>query len=99
MGPFCITVSAMLKPEEWKTELARLQSEAEKVNEADLKRLGEAIENAQKNYGESEQKDALMAKAEYLCRIGDKVGIAGGLVDLACVSEGLCVYVCVYVCV
>eukprot|EP00731_Ephydatia_muelleri_P003686 Em0001g3686a len=72
MGPFCRTISAVLKPVEWTTTLARLQGDAEKVNESELKRLDEAIENAQKNYGESEQKDALMAKAEYLCRIGDK---------------------------
>ena len=29
---------------------------------------------AEKNLGESEIRDAMMAKAEYLCRIGDKVG-------------------------
>ena len=81
MGPFCRTISAVLKPVEWTTTLARLQGDAEKVNESELKRLDEAIENAQKNYGESEQKDALMAKAEYLCRIGDKVCVIRFCVD------------------
>ena len=71
-----------MKPQEWKTELARLQEAAERVNVEELKRREEAIENAQKNYGESEQKDALMAKAEYLCTIGDKVGGRCGVYPL-----------------
>ncbi len=43
------------------------------VNEADLQRLDEAVEVAEKNLGESEVREAMLKKAEHLCRIGDKV--------------------------
>lgn len=39
--------------------------------------MDEELEDAEKNLGESEIRDAMMAKAEYLCRIGDKVSGAG----------------------
>ncbi|XP_047394307.1 26S proteasome non-ATPase regulatory subunit 6-like [Sciurus carolinensis] len=42
-----------------------------KANE-ELKRLDEELEDAEKNLGESEIRDAMMARAEYLCQIGDK---------------------------
>ncbi|MBZ3872567.1 26S proteasome non-ATPase regulatory subunit 6 [Sciurus carolinensis] len=44
-----------------------------KANEEELKPLDEELEDAEKNLGESEIRDAMMAKPEYLCRIGDKV--------------------------
>lgn len=44
-----------------------------KANEEELKRLDDVLEDAEKNLGESEIRDAMMAKAEYLIRIGDKV--------------------------
>ena len=50
-----------------------LLSELEAANKAELAKLEEGIEDATKNFGETEQRDALMAKAEYLCKIGDKV--------------------------
>lgn len=43
------------------------------ANKERLAALEEAIEDSEKNFGETEQKEALQAKAEYLCRIGDKV--------------------------
>jgi 26S proteasome regulatory subunit N7 len=52
---------------------ASLLSELEAANKAELAKLEEGIEEATKNFGETEQRDALMAKAEYLCKIGDKV--------------------------
>lgn len=60
------------------TELGReiddsLLSELETANKAELAKLEEGIEDAMKNFGETEQRDALMAKAEYLCKIGNKV--------------------------
>lgn len=42
-------------------------------NSKELERLQEGIEEAEKNFGETEQRDALLAKAEYLSKIGDKV--------------------------
>lgn len=50
-----------------------LLNKMKKANEDELKRLDEELEDAEKNLGESEIRDAMMAKAEYLCRIGDKV--------------------------
>ncbi|KAJ3290824.1 26S proteasome non-ATPase regulatory subunit 6 [Borealophlyctis nickersoniae] len=42
------------------------------ANEAELKRLDEKLEDAEKNLGETDISDALIAKAEYLSKIGDK---------------------------
>lgn len=47
----------------------------EKANEEELKQLDERLEEAEKTEGESEISDALRAKANYLTRIGDKVGV------------------------
>ena len=49
-----------------------LLSKMEAENKKELERLEETIEDAEKNFGETEQRDALLAKAEYLCKIGDK---------------------------
>lgn len=54
-----------------------LLTKMKKANEEELKRLDEELEDAEKNLGESEIRDAMMAKAEYLCRIGDKVSGGG----------------------
>jgi hypothetical protein len=43
------------------------------ANEAELKKLQDKITDAQENLGETEISDALIAKAMYLSRIGDKV--------------------------
>jgi 26S proteasome regulatory subunit N7 len=48
--------------------LAQLKS----ANKKKLVSLEEAIEDSEKNFGETEQKEALQAKAEYLCRAGHK---------------------------
>lgn len=70
MGPFYTSVC---------TELGRpidkdLLTQLEAANKTELEKIEEAINDAEKNFGETEQRDALMAKAEYLCKIGDKVG-------------------------
>jgi len=46
----------------------------EKSNADELKRLDERLADAEKTEGESEISDALKARANYLTRIGDKVG-------------------------
>uniref|UniRef100_A0A8C2X7X4 26S proteasome non-ATPase regulatory subunit 6 n=2 Tax=Cyclopterus lumpus TaxID=8103 RepID=A0A8C2X7X4_CYCLU len=51
-----------------------LLSKMKKANEEELKRLDDVLEDAENSLGESEIRDAMMAKAEYLIRIGDKEG-------------------------
>ncbi|KAM6947112.1 26S proteasome non-ATPase regulatory subunit 6 [Anarhichas minor] len=51
-----------------------LLSKMKKANEEELKRLDDVLEDAEKSLGESEIRDAMMARAEYLIRIGDKEG-------------------------
>merc|ERR1719357_1672057 len=51
-----------------------LLNKMKKANEEELKRLDDVLEDAEKSLGESEIRDAMMAKAEYLIRIGDKEG-------------------------
>lgn len=58
-----------------------LLNKMKKANEEELKRLDNELEDAEKILGESEIRDAMMAKAEYLCRIGDKVGDSRGFMD------------------
>ena len=69
MGPFYSSVC---------TELGRpidadLLAQLEASNKTELEKMEEKIDDAEKNFGETEQRDALMAKAEYRCQIGDKV--------------------------
>lgn len=69
MAPYYETLCKELK---WPVD-SDLLSKMKKANEDELKRLDEVLEDAEKNLGESEIRDAMMAKAEYLIRIGDKV--------------------------
>ena len=55
------------------TEDAKLFEKLTEKNRAELSRLDHNIEDAQENLGETELKDALLERAEYLSRIGDKV--------------------------
>ena len=69
MAPFYEDVCKDL---EWTLDqklLQRMKAE----NEAELKRIDEAIEDAEKNLGETEVRDGMLKKVEYLSRIGDKV--------------------------
>ncbi|ELR58417.1 26S proteasome non-ATPase regulatory subunit 6 [Bos mutus] len=70
MAPY---YEALCKSLEWQMDVDLL-NKMKKANEDELKRLDEELEDAEKNLGESEIRDAMMAKAEYLCRIGDKEG-------------------------
>lgn len=69
MAPYYETLCKELK---WPVD-SDLLSKMKKANEDELKRLDVVLEDAEKNQGESEIRDAMMAKAEYLIRIGDKV--------------------------
>ncbi|KAK7869163.1 hypothetical protein R5R35_006618 [Gryllus longicercus] len=55
----------------WKADAALLGA-MRAENEARLRQLDDAIEDATKNHGEMEVREANLRKAEYLCRIGDK---------------------------
>uniref|UniRef100_F7GY87 26S proteasome non-ATPase regulatory subunit 6 n=1 Tax=Callithrix jacchus TaxID=9483 RepID=F7GY87_CALJA len=70
MAPY---YEALCKSLDWQIDMDLL-NKMKKANEDELKRLDEELEDAEKNLGESEIRDAMMAKAEYLCRIGDKEG-------------------------
>ncbi|KAJ3050880.1 26S proteasome non-ATPase regulatory subunit 6 [Rhizophlyctis rosea] len=49
-----------------------LVSTMQRANEEELKRLEDKLEDAEKNLGETDISDALIAKAQYLAQIGDK---------------------------
>lgn len=85
MAPY---YEALCKSLDWQMD-TDLLNKMKKANEEELKRLDEELEDAEKNLGESEIRDAMMAKAEYLCRIGDKVG-GGGSPSLHSLREALC---------
>lgn len=70
MAPY---YEALCKSLDWQMDMDLL-NKMKKANEEELKRLDEMLEDAEKNLGESEIRDAMMTKAEYLCRIGDKEG-------------------------
>ncbi|GFT57893.1 26S proteasome non-ATPase regulatory subunit 6 [Nephila pilipes] len=55
----------------WPIDNALLDS-MKKANEEALKKLDDAIEDAEKNLGEMEVREAFLNKAEYLSRIGSK---------------------------
>jgi len=68
MAPFYVHVCEQLKWEVDQVLLNKMKQE----NATKLKQLDEAIKDATENLGESEVRDALLAKAVYYTRIGDK---------------------------
>ena len=50
-----------------------LLSKMKDTNTTEKERLDEAVKDAEENLGEIEIRDAKIAKAEYLSKIGDKV--------------------------
>lgn len=50
-----------------------LHAKYQENNNEELKKLDEKLEDAEKNLGETEISDALLAKAEFFAKIGDKV--------------------------
>lgn len=59
------------KEANWKKDSSLLKKLKAK-NETEIKKLDEAIEDAEKNLGEMEVREAYLRKAEYYSRIGDK---------------------------
>jgi 26S proteasome regulatory subunit N7 len=56
----------------WPKDLVLLEV-MENDNEKELSRLTAVLEDAIENLGETEMRDAMVARAEYLCFIGNKV--------------------------
>lgn len=69
MAPFYEELCKDLK---WKCD-ENLLKKMKAANEAELKKLDVSIEDAEKNLGETEVREFMLKKAEYLCKIGDKV--------------------------
>ena len=71
MAPFYEEVCKDLS---WPVDQALVQK-MKAANDAELKRLDDAVEDAEKNLGETEIREFMLKKAEYYSRIGDKVTI------------------------
>lgn len=68
MGPYYEYLCAEFN---WPVDKSLLEQMLEK-NRAEIQKLDEAIEDAEKNLGEMEVREANLKKSEYLCRIGNK---------------------------
>merc|ERR1739844_883493 len=68
MAPFYRSVCKELK---WKED-SKLWTDMTAENDAEIKVLDEKIADAEKNLGESEHRETLLAKAEFLTKIGEK---------------------------
>lgn len=55
----------------WKTDDA-LVARMKAANEAEIRRLDEAVEDAEKNLGDTEVREFMLKKGEYYSKIGDK---------------------------
>lgn len=75
-----------------------MHSKFAEANAAELTKLDAAIKDAQDNFGETEVRETNLAKAEFLCRIGDKVGslFAQRLSHLCSVKHGQCSHACAW---
>lgn len=68
MAPFYVWMCPQLK---WSPDASFLKGLEDK-NAAELKRLDEKIVDAETNLGETDVSNALIEKAQYLAKIGDK---------------------------
>ncbi|KAI8850264.1 26S proteasome subunit RPN7-domain-containing protein [Chytridium lagenaria] len=68
MAPFYKQIAEELK---WNID-ETIMNAAIAANEAELKRLEDKLNDAQQNLGETDISDALIAKADYLSKIGEK---------------------------
>ena len=78
MAPFYEELCKDLK---WKCDESLLKK-MKAANETELKKLDVSIEDAEKNLGETEVREFMLKKAEYLCKIGDKVGLISLMIVL-----------------
>jgi 26S proteasome regulatory subunit N7 len=70
MGPY-YNFLVESEPQHFKRD-AKLADDLQKQNEEKLKELDEKTKDAEENFGENEVREALLAKAEYYHKIGDK---------------------------
>jgi 26S proteasome regulatory subunit N7 len=68
MLPFYLSIVEQFKWEADQDLVARLKAS----NEETLKVLDDKVKDAEENLGESEIRDALLARADFFCRLGDK---------------------------
>jgi len=68
MLPFYLHLCEQFK---WKED-SNIVEKLKASNDEDQKKLDEKIKDAEENLGESEIRDALLARADFYCRIGDK---------------------------
>ena len=71
MAPYYLEVAQELG---WAKD-EKLLSAMKTANTEKIKQLDEAIDDAVKSLGETEIRDSMLNKAEYLCKIGDKVSL------------------------
>ena len=69
MAPFYQLVADELKISIDKSLLTKFQE----ANKEEIQKLDERLQDAEQNLGETEISDALLAKANYFAKIGDKV--------------------------
>jgi 26S proteasome regulatory subunit N7 len=72
MAPFYEQVCVDLKLKKDETLVSSLKT----ANQQQLLKLEEKLKDAEQNLGETDISDALIAKAQYLAKIGDKVGVS-----------------------
>jgi len=75
MGPYLKSVLAEPSTSRLASTQPDLLASLEAKNVAELSSIEAKLLDAETNLGETEISDALKAKAAYLARIGDKVGI------------------------
>jgi 26S proteasome regulatory subunit N7 len=66
------TYEAVVSELGWELDAAKL-AEMRGANEQHLAELAERIADAEKNLGDTEVREARLAKAEYLCKIGARL--------------------------
>lgn len=69
MAPF---YEDLCKEFQWKKDDVLLKK-MKNANESELKKIDDSVADAEKNLGESEVREFMLKKAEYYCKIGDKV--------------------------
>ncbi|KAJ8301695.1 hypothetical protein KUTeg_020682 [Tegillarca granosa] len=69
MAPF---YEELCKELNWNCDESLLK-QMKDVNSSELKKLDDSIKDAEDNLGETEVREFMLKKAEYLCKIGDKL--------------------------
>lgn len=84
MLPFYLSLAEQFK---WEADNSLVDT-LRKSNEEELKTLDDKIKDAEENLGESEIRDALLARADFFSRIGDKVCFCMHMLQLPTMHAG-----------